>query len=66
MKSYLLLGVKYAKIHSQKVLKGPGSSEKANFDFDYKNYPNYVNQSSYKYPNNNFAFFGENIFIYKQ
>ena len=34
-------------------------SKKANFSFDYNNYPNYVNQSSYEYPNNNFSFFIE-------
>ena len=61
MKSYLLLGIKYYNSFS-KSTQGPGSSEKiANFSFDYENFPNYVNQSSYKYPNNNFAFFGENI-----
>ena len=62
IKSYLLLGIKYYNSFSTST-QGPGSSEKrANFSFDYNNYPNYVNQSSYKYPNNNFSFFGENIF----
>ena len=62
IKSYLLLGAKYYNSFSTST-QGPGSSEKkANFSFDYNNYPNYVNQSSYKYPNNNFSFFGENIF----
>ncbi len=61
IKSYLLLGIKYYNSFSTST-QGPGSSEKkANFSFDYDNYPNYVNQSSYKYPNNNFSFFGENI-----
>ena len=31
-------------------------------DDNFNNYPNYVNQSNYRYPNNNFAIFGENIF----
>ena len=62
IKSYLLLGAKYYNSFSTST-QGPGSSEKkANFSFDYDNYPNYVNQSSYEYPNNNFSFFGENIF----
>ena len=62
IKSYLLLGAKYYNSFSTST-QGPGSSEKkANFSFDYNNYPNYVNQSSYEYPNNNFSFFGENIF----
>ncbi len=61
IKSYLLLGIKYYNSFSTST-QGPGSSEKkANFSFDYDNYPNYVNQSSYRYPNNNFSFFGENI-----
>jgi len=61
IKSYLLLGTKYYNSFSTST-QGPGTSEKrANFLFDYDNFPNYVNQSSYKYPNNNFSFFGENI-----
>ena len=61
-KSYLLLGAKYYNSFSQSV-QGPGSSSKdADFNFDYINFPNYVNQSEYSYPNNNLAIFGENIF----
>ena len=42
----------------------PGDDETIRFDFefDFDNYPNYVNQSKYSYPNKNFALFGENIF----
>ena len=61
-KSYLLLGAKYYNSYSQSV-QGPGSNSKdADFNFDYINFPNYVNQSEYSYPNNNLAIFGENIF----
>jgi Fe(3+) dicitrate transport protein len=61
-KSYLLLGAKYYNSYSESV-QGPGSSSrKADFNFDYRNFPNYVNQSEYSYPNYNLAIFGENIF----
>ena len=61
-KSYLLLGAKYYNSFSRST-QGPGSASKeANFDFDYLNFPNYVNQSEYSYPNFNLALFGENIF----
>ena len=61
-KSYLLLGAKYYNSYSESV-QGPGSSSrKADFNFDYGNFPNYVNQSEYSYPNYNLAIFGENIF----
>ena len=61
-KSYLLLGAKYYNSYSQSI-QGPGSnSSNADFNFDYTNFPNYVNQSEYIYPNSNLAIFGENIF----
>ena len=61
-KSYLLLGAKYYNSFSESI-QGPGSNSKnAEFNFDYINFPNYVNQSEYIYPNYNFAIFGENIF----
>jgi Fe(3+) dicitrate transport protein len=61
-KSYLLLGAKYYNSYSQSI-QGPGSSSSnADFNFDYTNFPNYVNQSEYIYPNSNLAIFGENIF----
>ena len=61
-KSYLLLGAKYYNSFSESI-QGPGSNSKnAEFNFDYINFPNYVNQSEYVYPNYNFAIFGENIF----
>tara|TARA_B100000575_G_scaffold269707_1_gene249607 strand:+ start:11651 stop:14074 length:2424 start_codon:yes stop_codon:yes gene_type:complete len=61
-KSYLLIGAKYYNSFSEST-QGPGNNSKnADFDFDYLNFPNYVNQSEYVYPNHNFAVFGENIF----
>ena len=61
LKNISLIGIKYYKSDS-KSEQGPGSSnEFADFSFDYVSYPNYVNQSNYKYPNTNFAIFGENI-----
>ena len=61
-KNYLLLGFKIYNSNSMSE-QGPGSGNStADFEFDFNNYPNYVNQSKYKYPNQNFALFGENIF----
>ena len=62
VKNYLLLGFKIYNSNSVSE-QGPGSgNSNADFEFDFNNYPNYVNQSNYRYPNNNFAIFGENIF----
>ena len=62
--SYLLIGAKYYNSFSESS-QGPGNNSKdANFNFDYINFPNYVNQSEYVYPNYNFAVFGENIFYF--
>ena len=42
--------------------QGPGSDlSNADFTFYNDNFPNYSNQSDYKYPNKNISFFGENI-----
>ena len=61
-KNYLLLGFKIYNSNSMSE-QGPGSGNStADFEFDFNNYPNYVNQSKYRYPNKNFALFGENIF----
>ena len=61
-KNYLLLGFKIYNSNSMSE-QGPGSGNStADFEFDFNNYPNYVNQSKYRYPNENFALFGENIF----
>lgn len=56
-----LFGTKFYQARNSSK-QGPGSSEEiANFDFQNNLYPNYNNQSEYKYPNLNIAFFGENI-----
>ena len=61
-KSILLIGSKLYKSKT-KSIQGPGSNgNDANFNFYFNQFPSYVNQSEYYYPNNNFSFFGENIF----
>lgn len=57
-----LLGLKYYKSDNS-AKQGPGSANSdADFGFYTESYPYYSNQSSYRYPNTNVAFFGENIF----
>ncbi|MEK9612687.1 MAG: TonB-dependent receptor [Flavobacteriaceae bacterium] len=60
--SVWLLGIKYYKSNNTSS-QGPGSSGR-DADFSFKNdlYPYYNFQSSYEYPNENIAFFTENIF----
>jgi len=61
-KSPFLIGLKIYNSNN-KSIQGPGSDGyDANFTIKESLYPNYTNQSSYKYPNSNIAFFGENIF----
>ncbi len=56
-----LFGVKFYKSNNTSV-QGPGSDGTGpDFDFYYDEFPYYKNQSSYKYPNLNVAFFAENI-----
>ena len=60
--SFLVLGIKFYKSKTLSI-QGPGSeNSNADFNFYLDKYPNYQNQSNYIYPNENFAFFGENIF----
>ena len=66
VESISLIGGKYYQSinHSS---QGPGSSgEGPNFNFEYDEYPFYINQSNYTYPNQNIALFGENIFYIKE
>ena len=66
IESISLIGGKYYQSlnHSS---QGPGSSESdPNFNFQYEDFPNYLYQSSYTYPNQNIALFGENIFYLKE
>ena len=61
-KSNLLLGTKFYKSDNSSR-QGPGSSNNdADFNFYTDEFPNYNNQSMYRYPNLNIAFFGENLF----
>ena len=60
--SAFMIGTKFYKADNYSV-QGPGSdSIEPDFNFDISNYPNYNNQSNYRYPNLNIALFGENIF----
>ena len=60
--SFFVLGIKFYKSKTLSI-QGPGSeNSNADFNFYLDKYPNYQNQSNYIYPNENFAFFGENIF----
>jgi len=61
-RSNLLLGGKFYKSDNISQ-QGPGSNfSDADFNFYTTEFPNYNNQSNYKYPNLNIAFFGENLF----
>ena len=59
----ILLGSKFYR--SQNTSRqGPGTiGTNANFNFQNELYPDYSNQSDFKFPNLNVAFFGENIFF---
>jgi Fe(3+) dicitrate transport protein len=60
--SILLIGSKfYNAVNDQK--QGPGSATSGpDFNFADEEFPNYTRQSQFKFPNQNLAFFGENIF----
>jgi len=61
-KSTFLIGAKYYQ-SNDKAQQGPGSNgNDAHFNFAYSNFPDYQNQSNFKYPNINLALFGEHIF----
>jgi Fe(3+) dicitrate transport protein len=61
-KSTFLVGTKFYKADNTSA-QGPGSAgSDPNFEFQTADFPNYVNQSAYDYPNLNVAVFGENIF----
>lgn len=60
--SALLLGFKYYKSDNQQQ-QGPGTNgNDPDFTFATADYPFYERQSQFEFPNENFAFFGENIF----
>ena len=57
----LLVGTKYYQADNSS-LQGPGTNDiDANFTFDFAQNPSYPNQSSFKFPNLNLAWFAENI-----
>lgn len=61
-KSAFLIGAKYYQAQNTGY-QGPGSAgSDANFTPATADFPNYANQSDYKYPNLNVALFAENIF----
>ena len=62
MRTANLFGFKFYKSKNTSI-QGPGSDgNDPDFNFYNTIFPYYKNQSSYKYPNLNLAFFGENIF----
>ena len=61
IKTASLLGLKLYQSNNTSQ-QGPGSAESdPNFNFYHDLFPNYSNQSSYKYPNTNIALFGESV-----
>jgi len=61
-KSVLLLGSKYYQSYNTSE-QGPGTSgREPDFSFNFTDHIDYPNQSSFVFPNRNFALFGENIF----
>lgn len=57
-----LIGGKYYQSNNA-AIQGPGTNGlDANFNLATDEFPNYVNQSDFTFPNLNFALFGENIF----
>ncbi len=57
-----LIGFKYYQSDNSGIQNAGSSGSDANFNIASAEFPLYKNQSDYKYPNLNFAFFGENIF----
>ncbi|MEM9362819.1 MAG: TonB-dependent receptor [Bacteroidota bacterium] len=58
----LLLGIKYYQT-SNDQRQGPGTTEDdPNFEFVADEFPNFLRQAQFEFPNLNLAFFGENIF----
>lgn len=63
--SVFLVGAKYYDSENASV-QGPGSaSSRADFSLADSQFPDYPNQSDFTFPNQNVAFFGENIFYLK-
>lgn len=60
--SAFLIGAKYYQSKNSGIQNAGSSGSDANFTIASSEFPLYANQSDYKYPNLNFALFGENIF----
>jgi len=59
----VLIGSKYYKAQNGST-QGPGSNGfDGDFSYRFDEYPSYPNQSQFDFPNQNLAFFGENIFV---
>ncbi len=61
-----LIGVKYYQAQNSGIQNAGSSKSDADFEIASNEFPLYKNQSDYKYPNLNFAVFGENIFRLSQ
>ncbi|MBS9774328.1 MAG: TonB-dependent receptor [Tenacibaculum sp.] len=57
-----LLGLKYYNANNSERQGAGSKNTDADFSFKDNQYPTYSNKSSFKFPNQNLAFFGENIF----
>ena len=60
--SVLLLGSKYYKAFNEQKQGAGSTSSGPDFEFATSEFPDYERQSEFDFPNNNLAFFGENIF----
>ncbi len=61
-----LIGSKYYQSQNSGLQNAGSSTSDADFEIASNEFPLYKNQSNYKYPNLNFAVFGENIFRLSQ
>lgn len=57
-----LIGAKYYQAKNSERQGAGSKNTDADFSFKDNEYPTYNNKSDFKFPNKNFAFFGENIF----
>ncbi|CAI8303631.1 MAG: Fe(3+) dicitrate transport protein FecA [Owenweeksia sp. TMED14] len=61
LKTANLIGIKFYKSNNESKQGAGSNGYDADFKFYNEQFPSYSSQSSYKYPNLNIAFFGENI-----
>lgn len=60
--SVFLIGSKFYKAHNTQMQGAGNAGSEANFNFATREFPNYERQADFTFPNQNLAFFGENIF----